>query len=231
MNEFQQTYQINKLEEKMQKDKSSSNKNTKITKLQNYKNTKSQKYNIGTQFMAISRLQRFKRWLWREVIYLSCCAQMRPVENLSLYFLMMSLVSLDLFWPLELLVCSIYFYFHCKKRMSSNNILTPFNAKGGTRDYIVVGSDSGRIVVLQFDPDRMTFIKLLEETYGKSGCRRIVPGQYLAVDPKGRAIMIGAIEKQKLVYVLNRKDFILFCFVLLCFLFLFLLPCFVCLLL
>lgn len=31
------------------------------------------------------------------------------------------------------------------------------------------------------------------ETFGKSGCRRIVPGQYLAVDPKGRAIMIGKI--------------------------------------
>lgn len=30
-----------------------------------------------------------------------------------------------------------------------------------------------------------------QETFGKSGCRRIVPGQYLAVDPKGRAVMIG----------------------------------------
>lgn len=26
----------------------------------------------------------------------------------------------------------------------------------------------------------------------------------MAIDPKGRAVMIGAIEKQKLVYVLNR---------------------------
>lgn len=43
-----------------------------------------------------------------------------------------------------------------------------------------------------------------QETFGKSGCRRIVPGQYLAIDPKGRAVMIGAIEKQKLVYILNR---------------------------
>ena len=42
------------------------------------------------------------------------------------------------------------------------------------------------------------------ETFGKSGCRRIVPGQYLAVDPKGRAIMISAMEKQKLVYIMNR---------------------------
>lgn len=45
-----------------------------------------------------------------------------------------------------------------------------------------------------------------QETFGKSGCRRIVPGQYLAVDPKGRAVMIGAVEKQKLVYILNRLD-------------------------
>lgn len=37
------------------------------------------------------------------------------------------------------------------------------------------------------------------ETYGKTGCRRIVPGQYLAADPQGRAIMISAVEKQKLV--------------------------------
>uniref|UniRef100_A0A673M240 Splicing factor 3B subunit 3 n=1 Tax=Sinocyclocheilus rhinocerous TaxID=307959 RepID=A0A673M240_9TELE len=48
------------------------------------------------------------------------------------------------------------------------------------------------------------FEKIHQETFGKSGCRRIVPGQFLAVDPKGRALMIGAIEKQKLVYILNR---------------------------
>ena len=68
----------------------------------------------------------------------------------------------------------------------------------------MVGSDSGRIAILQFDPQKSRFVKLLEETYGKSGCRRIVPGQYLAVDPKGRAVMISAIEKQKLVYIMNR---------------------------
>lgn len=46
--------------------------------------------------------------------------------------------------------------------------------------------------------------KVHQETFGKSGCRRIVPGQYLAIDPKGRAILIGAVEKQKLAYILNR---------------------------
>ena len=71
-------------------------------------------------------------------------------------------------------------------------------------DYIIIGSDSGRIVVLEYDPDLNDFKKLHQETYGRSGSRRIVPGQYLAADPKGRAVMIGAMEKSKLVYILNR---------------------------
>jgi splicing factor 3B subunit 3 len=35
--------------------------------------------------------------------------------------------------------------------------------------------------------------------------RRVVPGQYLAADPKGRACLIAGVEKNKLVYVLNRN--------------------------
>ena len=68
----------------------------------------------------------------------------------------------------------------------------------------MVGSDSGRIVVLEFDAKSNSFRKVHQETFGKSGCRRIVPGEYLAVDPQGRACMIAAVEKQKFVYILNR---------------------------
>uniref|UniRef100_A0A8D3CUH8 Splicing factor 3B subunit 3 n=1 Tax=Scophthalmus maximus TaxID=52904 RepID=A0A8D3CUH8_SCOMX len=82
--------------------------------------------------------------------------------------------------------------------------LMAFRLTGGTKDYIVIGSDSGRIVILEYHPSKNMFEKIHQETFGKSGCRRIVPGQFLAVDPKGRAVMIGAIEKQKLVYILNR---------------------------
>ncbi|KAG7030745.1 Spliceosome-associated protein [Cucurbita argyrosperma subsp. argyrosperma] len=82
--------------------------------------------------------------------------------------------------------------------------LAQFRLTGSQKDYIVVGSDSGRIVILEYNKDKNVFDKIHQETFGKSGCRRIVPGQYLAVDPKGRAVMIGACEKQKLVYVLNR---------------------------
>lgn len=56
---------------------------------------------------------------------------------------------------------------------------------------MVVGSDSGRIVILEYNPSKNILEKVHQETFGKSGCRRIVPGQYLAVDPKGRAVMIG----------------------------------------
>ncbi|KAI0977856.1 hypothetical protein GJ496_000285 [Pomphorhynchus laevis] len=75
---------------------------------------------------------------------------------------------------------------------------------GSNRDYIFVGSDSGRILILEYNGTKNTLEKVHQETFGKTGCRRIVPGQYLAADPKGRAVMISAVEKQKLVYILNR---------------------------
>ncbi len=85
--------------------------------------------------------------------------------------------------------------------------LSPFSLAGTVgkeKQYIILAGDSGRIVILEYNKDRNVFAKIHQETFGKSGCRRIVPGQYLAVDPRGRACMIGAVEKQKLVYVLNR---------------------------
>uniref|UniRef100_A0A1B0CWY9 Splicing factor 3B subunit 3 n=1 Tax=Lutzomyia longipalpis TaxID=7200 RepID=A0A1B0CWY9_LUTLO len=84
--------------------------------------------------------------------------------------------------------------------------LIAFRLTGGTKDYAIVGSDSGRVVILEYIPAKNVLEKVHQETFGKSGCRRIVPGQYSAIDPKGRAVMIGAIEKQKLVYILNRDS-------------------------
>eukprot|EP00878_Enallax_costatus_P014150 GHUV01014799.1.p1 GENE.GHUV01014799.1~~GHUV01014799.1.p1 ORF type:complete len:414 (+),score=113.38 GHUV01014799.1:216-1457(+) len=84
--------------------------------------------------------------------------------------------------------------------------LAAFRLTGAQRDYIIVGSDSGRTVILDYNKDRNQFNKVHQETFGRSGCRRIVPGQYVAADPKGRACIIGALEKQKFVYVLNRDS-------------------------
>jgi len=82
--------------------------------------------------------------------------------------------------------------------------LMSFRLTGGGRDFLIVGSDSGRIAILEYNVTKNALERVHMETFGKSGCRRIVPGQYLAIDPKGRAVMIGAVEKQKLVYILNR---------------------------
>ncbi|RHY29842.1 hypothetical protein DYB32_004815 [Aphanomyces invadans] len=82
--------------------------------------------------------------------------------------------------------------------------LMPFRLTGGTKDYLVVGTDSGKITVLEYMVDLSRWEVRHSETFGKTGCRRITPGQYLATDPKGRAIMVGAVEKQKLVYIMNR---------------------------
>ena len=75
---------------------------------------------------------------------------------------------------------------------------------GGNRDYIVLGTDAGKVVILEYSAEKQAFERVHAETFGKSGVRRIVPGQYVAADPRGRAVMIGAVEKQKLVYILNR---------------------------
>ena len=84
--------------------------------------------------------------------------------------------------------------------------LIAFRLTGGNRDYLVVGSDSGRITILEFDGAATRFKRVHLETFGRSGCRRIVPGELLAADPRGRAVMIGALEKQKFVYILNRDS-------------------------
>lgn len=60
--------------------------------------------------------------------------------------------------------------------------------------------------MLQFNPEKTCFERVHQETYGKTGVRRIVPGQYISADPMGRAFMISAIEKQKFVYIMNRDS-------------------------
>ena len=86
---------------------------------------------------------------------------------------------------------------------------------GETRDVLAVTSDSGAVAVLDFlssdssnnnCKSTANACKIVHcEHYGKTGCRRDTPGQYIAADPAGRAIMISAVEKRQLVYVLNRN--------------------------
>ena len=82
--------------------------------------------------------------------------------------------------------------------------MKPFRLIGSNCDYLIITSDSGKISVAEFDAAVNEWKVVQCETYGRSGCRRVVVGQYLATDPQGRAVMLGATEKSKLAYLLNR---------------------------
>ncbi|KAF1837382.1 pre-mRNA-splicing factor rse1 [Decorospora gaudefroyi] len=83
--------------------------------------------------------------------------------------------------------------------------IAKFRIAGGTKDHIAITTDSGRLVTYEYLPDEHIFKTVHFETFGKSGVRRVVPGEYLAADPKGRAIMLASTEKNKLVYILTRS--------------------------
>ncbi|KAI1816792.1 pre-mRNA-splicing factor rse-1 [Poronia punctata] len=83
--------------------------------------------------------------------------------------------------------------------------IAAFRLAGSNKDYIILATDSGRIAIIEYIPQQNRFKQQKLETFGKSGVRRVIPGQYLACDPKGRACLIAAVEKNKLVYVLNRN--------------------------
>ena len=74
------------------------------------------------------------------------------------------------------------------------------------KDNVVVLSDSGKLIIFEIDINKKKFVRINQEIYGKTGCRRITPGEYLAIDNKSRSLMIGGIEKEKFVYIFKEID-------------------------
>ena len=74
------------------------------------------------------------------------------------------------------------------------------------KDNIVVLSDSGKLIIFEIDINNKKFVRINQEIYGKTGCRRLTPGEYLAIDNKSRAIIIGGIEKEKFVYIFKELN-------------------------
>ncbi|KAI6853107.1 putative splicing factor 3B subunit 3 [Hortaea werneckii] len=83
--------------------------------------------------------------------------------------------------------------------------VSAFRIPGTATDQLVVSSDSGRMSMLNYDADKNAFRRVHLETFGKSGVRRTVPGQYVASDPRGRCLMLASTEKNKVVYMVNRE--------------------------
>lgn len=76
---------------------------------------------------------------------------------------------------------------------------------GYNYDLLVVTSDSGNLTVAKMNQERQ-FESIIEEPHSKNGLRSITPGEYLAIDPMNRAIMIGAVERTKFVYRVHVED-------------------------
>ena len=72
------------------------------------------------------------------------------------------------------------------------------------KDYVVVGSDSGKITIIEYDMEINDWKTVQCKGIGKTGCRRYAPGQYLAADPMGRALMIGSLQ---VILLLSDIDF------------------------
>ena len=90
------------------------------------------------------------------------------------------------------------------QRLETHSILRSITAirfTGEKRDLVGVATDSGALSVLDLTKNSNNVV-----VYGKTQCRRSTPGQYICSDPKGRALMIAAVEKRKLVYVLNHSS-------------------------
>lgn len=83
--------------------------------------------------------------------------------------------------------------------------VTAFRIPGTATDQLVVASDSGRMAMFNYDADHNTLKQVHLETFGKSGIRRTVPGQYLVSDPRGRCLLLASTEKNKVVYMVNRQ--------------------------
>ncbi|KAF2860189.1 hypothetical protein K470DRAFT_258155 [Piedraia hortae CBS 480.64] len=77
---------------------------------------------------------------------------------------------------------------------------------GTAADQLIVSSDAGGVLVLQYDVEKKAFQRLKWYTYGKSGVRRTIPGQYLACEPRGRCCLYASTEKNKVVFISQRTS-------------------------
>lgn len=77
---------------------------------------------------------------------------------------------------------------------------------GTHKDLLVVTSDSGKIVVAEYKESISMFVPLVQEPHSKNGLLKLNPGEYLSVNPKNRALMVAAIERNKLVYKVEMEN-------------------------
>lgn len=70
--------------------------------------------------------------------------------------------------------------------------IQPFRPVGLSKDLLLLGSDSGVVTLVEAVKEAGgQFRAVAQLKCGPQGFRRDVPGEYVAADPSGRAIMAG----------------------------------------
>ncbi|KAJ2160723.1 pre-mRNA-splicing factor rse1 [Coemansia sp. RSA 552] len=91
---------------------------------------------------------------------------------------------------------------HSEKMFARVRSIASLRLPGAGRDLIAVGSDGGALAVYGWEKDGWAPAAYHE--FGRTGLRRNVAGQYVASDPRGRAVLVAATERAKIVYVVTR---------------------------
>lgn len=95
--------------------------------------------------------------------------------------------------------------------------LAAFRPRGSNTHRLAIGSDSGKLVIVRYvattaqtsgGAQSAVHGRWIQEgssgSFGRPGCRRSVPGQYVCADPNGRAIMVAALEENRLFFGLSQ---------------------------
>lgn len=82
--------------------------------------------------------------------------------------------------------------------------LESIRVAGDATDMLAITSDSGAFILARLSPSGV-LERVFLHTYGKSGCRRTMPGHLMTVDPLGRAVFLSALESNRIVYIVERE--------------------------
>ncbi|KAJ1719564.1 pre-mRNA-splicing factor rse1 [Coemansia erecta] len=85
--------------------------------------------------------------------------------------------------------------------------LAVFRVPGGKQDHVALTCDNGALSILAYEPQQQRRFALVQHhEFARTGLRRGAAGEYVASDPRGRAVMVAGVERAKLVYVVTRDE-------------------------
>ncbi|KAJ2391089.1 pre-mRNA-splicing factor rse1, partial [Coemansia sp. RSA 2603] len=83
--------------------------------------------------------------------------------------------------------------------------LAAFRVAGSGSTHLALTCDNGAVSILAYDHSAGGRFRVVQHhEFARSGLRRSAGGEYVAADPRGRALMVAGVERSRLVYVVAR---------------------------